>query len=115
MGRPSSRGRWQRVLDARRASRESLGHDPSQGDLFDAPPKKKSGIYVPSQPPSAEPRQDESIHVLTLGEAAARLGLSRGDLERMIAAGRVDTVRAGGLTRMIPTGEVERLRRSEDH
>lgn len=98
----SGRARWQRVLDARRAAREALRRDLEQGDLFDDPPKKRS-VYVPLKPPTAEPRQGEWIAVLTLGDAAARLGLSRRELEAMIDAGKIETLPVGGgLTQVIP-------------
>ena len=104
----SSRGRWQKVLDARRQSREALGRDPNQGDLFEGPPKKKSAKYVPLAPPPIEPRRDESIGVLTLTEAAGRLGVSRAELERMIGAGKVAALTNQFGARWIPTREVER-------
>ena len=103
--------RWQRVLDARRQARESLGLDPSQPKLFDTPPVKKSAkVYVPPKPAPIEPRPDESIGVLSLGEAAARLGISRSELETMIAAGKIEALPTG-FTRMVPTTEVEQLAR----
>jgi excisionase family DNA binding protein len=49
-------------------------------------------------------------YALSLGEAAARLGVSHGELERMIAAGNVEALPTG-FTRMIPRREIERLRR----
>jgi excisionase family DNA binding protein len=52
---------------------------------------------------------DESIGVLTLGEAAARLGVSRPDLEKMIEVGKIEALPTG-YTRTIPTSEIERLR-----
>lgn len=98
-----------KVLDSRRQAREALGRDPEQVDLFDSPLPKKSPRYMPLSQPAPELRRDESIGVLTLGEAAARLGLSRDELERLIEARKIETVLVGGLTRMIPTREVERL------
>ena len=38
----SGRGRWERVVSARREARVALGRDPSGGDLYAAPPKRKS-------------------------------------------------------------------------
>jgi excisionase family DNA binding protein len=43
-----------------------------------------------------------------LGEAAVRLGLSRSQLEAMIAAGKIEALPTG-FTWMIPTREVARL------
>jgi hypothetical protein len=108
--RDSPRGRWQRVLEARRQARQALGQDPEQVDLFDAPPQKKSSLpYVPATPPTPLPRS-EAIGVLTLGEAAVRLGLTRAELEAMIAAGKVETL-PGEFTRFVPSAEVDRLTR----
>jgi excisionase family DNA binding protein len=44
----------------------------------------------------------------SLGEAAARLGISRAELEAMIAAGKIEALPTG-FTRMIRTREIERL------
>lgn len=70
MGSNSQRGRWQRVLDARRQSREALGLTTEQPGLFDGPPKPraKPTPYVPQFPAEALPKS-EAIGVLTLGEA----------------------------------------------
>jgi excisionase family DNA binding protein len=46
--------------------------------------------------------------VLTIGEAAARLGMSRSELEGLIDRGIVEALPTG-YTRMIPTAEAERL------
>ena len=104
----SGRGRWQHVLEARRQSREALGRDPGQGDLFDAPPKKKSAAYVPLASPQVESRPSEAVGVLLLGEACARLGLTRAELEALIEAGKVEALPMG-YSVAIPTREVERL------
>jgi excisionase family DNA binding protein len=53
-------------------------------------------------------RPDESQRVLSLGEAAARLGVSRTTLEAMIDAGKVEALPTG-FTRMIRAKEIERL------
>ena len=107
----SGRGRWQRVLDARAAARSALGRDPNQTDLFDLPAPKKSKSYVQPAPRPVEPRRDESVRVLSLGEAAVRVGVSRAELEALIAAGKIEALPTG-YTRMIPTSEVERLHRA---
>lgn len=46
--------------------------------------------------------------VLTIGEAAVRLALSRAGLEPMIAAGQVEAL-PGEFAPFVPTREVERL------
>ena len=46
--------------------------------------------------------------MLTLGQAAAWLGLSRAELEAMIEAGRIEALPTG-YTRTIPVSEIERL------
>jgi excisionase family DNA binding protein len=51
------------------------------------------------------------VGVLTLGEACVRLGVTRVRLEAMIAAGKIEALPTG-LTRTIPTREVERLSQS---
>ncbi len=48
------------------------------------------------------------VLVLSLGEAAVRLGVTRAQLEAMIAAGKIEALPTG-YTRMISTREVERL------
>jgi excisionase family DNA binding protein len=53
---------------------------------------------------------ERSERVLSLGEAAARLGISRRELGAMIAAGKVEALPTG-FTRVIPTTEVKRLLR----
>jgi excisionase family DNA binding protein len=44
-----------------------------------------------------------------MGEAAARIGVSRTELEAMIEAGKIEALTIG-FTRMIPTREVERMK-----
>ena|ERR1700694_921484 len=107
----SGRGKWERVLSARRQAHEALGRDPDASDPFSAPPQRKTPL--PTPPPSApvfiksDPAATE--YVLTRGEAAARLGISRATLEAMIAAGTIEALPTG-YTRMIPTREVQRLK-----
>ncbi len=103
----------QRVLDARSQARAALGRDPVGGGLYDAPPRHAAVVPSPlpvwSAPRPAE-RPDESQRVFSRGEAASRLNISRSELEAMIAAGKIETLPTG-FTRMIPTREVERLKR----
>jgi excisionase family DNA binding protein len=47
--------------------------------------------------------------VLTLGEAAVRLGVSRAQIEAMIAARKIEALPTG-FTRTIPVREIERLK-----
>jgi excisionase family DNA binding protein len=51
---------------------------------------------------------ERSDRVLSLDEAAARLGLRCAELEAMITAGKIEALPTG-YTRMIPTREVDRL------
>ena len=104
----SGRGRWQRVLEARKQARADLGRDPVGGDLY-GPPKARTPL---SEPPrrTAAPLHPSERHeyVLTLREAAQRLGVSRAQLEAMIDSGTVEALPTG-YTRTIPTSEIERL------
>ena len=88
----SGRGRWERVIAARRQARAALGRDPETGDVYDAPPKRKTAppepparTFVPSDP-------SESVTVLSLGEAAARLRMSRVPLKVLIDARKVEAL-----------------------
>ena len=103
----SGRGRWQRVIEARQQARAALGRGPVGGsEPYDAPPKPRTALPAVTKP--ALPDYGPGVLVLSLGEAAARVGVSRAQLEAMIEAG---TIRAlpTGYTRMIPTSEVVRL------
>jgi excisionase family DNA binding protein len=105
----SGRGRWQRVLEARKQARASLGADPPGGDLYGAPrTKARPSEQPPALPPAIEWQPGDGVGVLSLGETAARLGMSRAELERMIDAGKIEALPTG-YTRMIPTREVGRL------
>src|SRR5947209_584207 len=107
MARNSGRGRWERVEAARRQARAALGRDDTPG-LFDGKPKPKAATrYVEPEAP-LQHRPSEAVGVLTLGEAAVRLGVTRLQLEAMIEAGKIEAPPTG-YTRMIPTSEVERL------
>jgi excisionase family DNA binding protein len=52
--------------------------------------------------------------VLSIGEATARLGMSRSEFETLIDRGVVEALPTG-FTRMIPTTEVERLLQARRH
>ena len=105
----SGRGRWQRVLEARKQARGSLGRNPDEGDHY-GPPKTRTHVQELHIRPLAPIRwkPGDGVGVLSLGEAAQRLGMSRVELEAMIDAGKIKALPTG-YTRMIPTSEVERL------
>jgi hypothetical protein len=101
-------GNWERVEAARRQARLALGRDPNSVDLYDARPKHAS------VPPAPEPKRiatDPSMteYVLTLGEAATRLNMSRRELDALIARGQVRTLPIE-FGCVIPTSEVEGLK-----
>jgi hypothetical protein len=64
--------------------------------------------YVPMKP--AEPVQvkSEAVYVLTVHEAATRLGISTAEMAAMVKAGTVRTLTAGW-TLVIPASEIARL------
>jgi excisionase family DNA binding protein len=96
----STRGRWQRVLDARRRSRAALGREAESSALFRRSSKEEISP-IRTAPIPFEQRPNESINVMTLGEAAARLGVCRAELEAMIAVGKIEA---------LPTGFTRRFR-----
>jgi hypothetical protein len=106
-------GRRGRVVAARRQARIAQGRDPDTVDLFDTPPKPRPRAPKKPTPPVVADRRSESVGVLSLGEAAARLGMTRAQLEVMIDAGKVEALPTG-FTRMVPTREVARLTRRQD-
>jgi hypothetical protein len=55
------------------------------------------------------PSKGESVLVLTMQEAATRLGITTDEMEAMVKRGTVKSLVAGWTT-MVPTSEVERLR-----
>ncbi len=112
----SGRGRIsrERVEAARRQAALALGRDPDQRDPFIEPPKLSS---TPPPATTLRVRSSEASRgfgVLTIGEAAARLGMSRSQLEALIDRGAVEALPTG-FTRMIPTTEVERLLQTRGH
>jgi hypothetical protein len=105
--RGRSSGDWKKVDAARALAADALGRErpaPSK------PPPKPTKL----EPPSIRwEKPGPSIGVLTVGEAAQRIGISRQDLEARIARGEVQTLPVGswGMV-VVPTSEVERLRAS---
>jgi excisionase family DNA binding protein len=98
------------VVAARRQAQAALGRDPNSPDLYSAsPPKAATPMPEPPGPVFVAIHPSESSErVLSLGEASARIGVSRGQLEAMIDAGKVEAL-STGYTRMVPTREVDRL------
>jgi excisionase family DNA binding protein len=75
-----------------------------------ASPKPKSKLPEPSYRTAVPLHPSErSERVLTIGEAAARLGISGSEMEAMVKLGTVKSLMAGW-TVVVPTSEVERLR-----
>jgi hypothetical protein len=104
--RRSRSNQHDKVERARAIADQALG-DRARRDGPRGTPK-----YVPvTKPPDPVPVRDEPVGVLTIGEVATRLGRSRAEVERMIAYGQVETLPIE-FGRVIPTSEVERLRRA---
>jgi excisionase family DNA binding protein len=102
------RGSRQRVDAARRQAATALGRDPDQRDLFIEPPKSSSSQRQTTSTGASSAVASHGIGVLSIGEAAARLGMSRTQFETLIDRGSVKAL-PSGFTRMIPTSEIERL------
>lgn len=87
------RGDRERVEAARRQAAPALGRDPDQRDLFVEPPKSSSEpLPRTSVRPSVE---SHGIGVLSIGEAATRLGMSRVQLEALIRRVQVKSLTTG--------------------
>lgn len=71
-----------------------------------------TNTYVPTKPPERVPVKSEAVYVLTKGEAAARLGITTGEVERMIRAGKLTGLKAGW-TEVVPSSQVEALIRPQ--
>jgi excisionase family DNA binding protein len=66
--------------------------------------------FVPTTKAPEPPQpKNEAIGVLTVREAATRLGISISEMEAMVKRGAVKSLMAGW-TVVVPTSEVERLR-----
>lgn len=77
----SPSGQRRKVEESRRLVREALG----DAARLEQPPK-----YVPLiQTAAPAPSKDESVIVLTNGEVAARRGISRREVERMVSTGKL--------------------------
>jgi hypothetical protein len=98
------------VIAARRQAQAELGRDPNSPGLYSAsPPKAKTPLPEPPGPVFVAIHPSEkSEGVLSLGEAAARIGVSRAQLEAMADAGKVEALTTG-YARMVPPREVTRL------
>ncbi len=100
--RRSSSGQHRKVEQARAVVAQALGDAARR----DAPQVMK---FVPTTKASEPPQPNsEAIGVLTLKEAATRLGISTGEMEAMVKRGTVRSVVAGWTT-MVLASEVERL------
>jgi excisionase family DNA binding protein len=99
----SRSGQHRKVKEARAVVDQALG-DASRRDAPQVVAK-----YTPMTRPT-EPVQtrSEAIAVLTVKEAAVRLGISTSEIEALVARGAVKSVVAGW-TPMLPTGELEKL------
>ena len=84
-------------MAARRQARAALGRDPN---VSDSPPRRSTPL--PEAPGPVRAAHGPGVGVLTLGEAALRLGVSRPELEAMIAAGKIEALTVG-FTMMIRT------------
>jgi hypothetical protein len=91
-------------------ARDALAQDPTQGDLFESLPKnskpRPQEVRLPLLAPIHEGERTE--YVVTIGEAAARLGVTTSHLEAMIDGGTNKALR-GEFIRAIPTREIARL------
>ncbi len=104
------RGDRERVEAARRQAAIALGRDPDQRDSFVDPPKSGLAPPLTTAGSTSPPVASRGIGVLSIGEAAARLSMSRAQLEALIDRGAVRALPTG-FTRMITTAEVERIGR----
>lgn len=111
----SGRGRSsrERVDAARRQAALALGRDPDQRDSFIEPSKPSSPPTPSTTAPESSSVASRGIGVLSIGEAAVRLGMGRSQLEQLVDRGVVEALPTA-LTRMIPTAEIARLERTRE-
>jgi len=101
--RRSTSGQRRKVEEAKRVVQLALG------DAVCGESPKAAAIYLPlTKPTEPVPVHDESVIVLTLREAAMRLGITTGEMESMVKRRTVKSLTAGWTT-MIPVSEVARL------
>src|SRR5207249_2923937 len=94
--RHSTSGQRRKVGEARRVVQQALGDAARRDGL------EKSTKFVPlAKPPEPVQRKDESIGVLTIHEAATRLGISTDEMEAMVKRGTVKSVVAGWTTMVL--------------
>lgn len=92
----SGRGRWERVLAARRQADDAVGRPAgSPAGLGGPPGRRTQPLPAPGPRLAALHPSERSEVVLSLGEAADRLGLSRAELEAMIDALKVEALPTG--------------------
>jgi hypothetical protein len=104
----SGRGRWERVEAARRQARLALGKDPDAPDDYGGRPRPRAPLQPAPAPVPAPIAHGRGVGVLTVREAATRLGLSRAQLDALIARGAVETLPIE-FGCVVPTREVEWL------
>jgi argonaute-like protein implicated in RNA metabolism and viral defense len=103
--RRSQSNQHRKVEQARAVVAQALG-DAARRDGPQA-----AATYVPiTKPPEPDQLKNEAIGVLTLREAATRLGISTGEMEGMVKRGAVKSVMTGW-TMFVPTRQIERLAR----
>lgn len=86
--RRGTSGQRRKVAEAKRVVQLALG-DAVRGDHPQVTKSVPSAQAEPVQP------KDESVRVLSLGEVAARLGISRDEVERMVEAGKMRAADGG--------------------
>jgi excisionase family DNA binding protein len=99
----NSSSQRRKVEEARRVVAEALG------DQLRRDTPQGAAKFVPMAKAEPVEAKSETICVLSLGEVAARLNISRTELERMIAVGKLRALETG-YSLMVPSDEVERSR-----
>jgi hypothetical protein len=92
-----------KVEEARRVVQQALG-DAARSDA----PQTTKFVPTTKAPEPPQPRS-EAIGVLTLREAATRLGITTSEMEAMVERGTVKSLMVRW-TVVVPTSEAERLR-----
>lgn len=101
--RRSKSGQRQKVEQARAIVAQALG-DATRRDQLQV------GKFVATAKPGEQVEvKMEAIPVLTISEAATRLGISTAEIDAMVKRGTVKSLMAGW-TVVIPSTEVDRLR-----